>query len=87
VVDLTTGRTSRFEPGHLALEVDVGALRRELLRPHRLEGIDPRRSLSTQAAAATVIDRLTSLELATLDLRPDLHGAQFELTLRFRLRD
>jgi hypothetical protein len=86
-VDLSTVRATRFEPGHLALEVDVGALRRELLRPYRLEGVDPRRSLSTQAAATTVLDRLTSLELATLDVKPDLQGARFELTLRFRLRD
>lgn len=87
IADLTTARPTTFEPGHLAVELDLGSLRRDLLRPYRLDGIDPRRTLATQAAATTVIDRLTSLDLATLDLHADAQGARFELTVHFKNRD
>lgn len=71
-------------PGHVAARIDLGRLREELLFPRRLVGVDPRRALVAQAAAVTVIDRITRVESATLLLHPAPDGAKFELTLELR---
>lgn len=71
-------------PGHVAARVNLGRLREELLLPRRLSGVDPRRALVAQAAAVTVIDRLTRVDSATLVLQPAPDGAKFELTVELR---
>ncbi|MBL8910224.1 MAG: PKD domain-containing protein [Archangium sp.] len=71
-------------PGHVAARLDLGRLREELLFPRRLTGVDPRRALVAQAAAVTVIDRITRVDSATLLLQPAPDGAKFELTLELR---
>ncbi len=89
-IDLMTKWGAQFDgafgEGHLSALVDVGQLRRELLQP-RLMDIDPRKSLTAQALAVTMIDRLTRLELAMVDLSPTPQGATVQAVLRLRPRE
>ncbi|MFT3709511.1 MAG: PKD domain-containing protein [Archangium sp.] len=71
-------------PGHVAVRLDLARLREELLLPRRLQGIDPRRALVAQAAAVTVLDRITRADTATLLMHPTADGASFELTVTLR---
>jgi hypothetical protein len=76
--------TAALGPGHVAAKLDLARLREELLLPRRLQGIDPRRALVAQAAAVTVLDRLTRADTATVLLHPTADGASFELTVTLR---
>ncbi|MFO0597320.1 MAG: hypothetical protein U0228_18545 [Myxococcaceae bacterium] len=73
----------QLAPGHVMARLDLGALRRELVMPRKIEGVDPRKAITAQAAAAAVIDRLTQIDTATADLFPAPEGAGFEVTLTF----
>ncbi len=90
-VDLATALTRRFDgafgPGHLSLFVDLGQLRRELLQPRLLDGVDPRRAITAQALAVTLLDRLTQLDSALLDVSPLADGAAVQLVLELRPRE
>lgn len=79
LVDLRRDHPAWETPGHVGVKLDLGALKRDLLRPYRLSGIDPRRSLSTQAAASTVLEHLTSIEVLRLDLEPRGNAIAFQL--------
>ena len=86
--DLSQALSARFEgafgPGHASVFLDVGQLRRELLRPRLMTDVDPRRALPAQALAATLLDRLTQLESALVDLAPSPTGANIQAVLRLR---
>lgn len=73
-----------FGAGHLSLVFDVGQLRQELLLPRLMTGVDPRQALTAQALAVTVIDRLTQLDLALIDLSPTPDGAALQAVVRLR---
>ena len=73
-----------FGPGHVSVFLDVGQLRKELLFPRQLAGVDPRRALTAQALAATILDQLTQLDSALVDLAPAAEGAQVQAVLRLR---
>lgn len=89
-VDLLSDYTRRFDgafgPGHLSVLIDVARLRRDLLQPHLMDDVDPRKALAMQALAVTVIDRVTQLDLAMLDASPAPNGAKVQVTLRLRPR-
>lgn len=76
-----------FGAGHVSIFVDVGQLRRELLFPRPLEGVDPRRALTAQALAATILDQLTQLDSALIDLAPAPEGAMVQAVLKLRTRE
>lgn len=73
-----------FGAGHVSALVDIGALRQELLTPRLMKDIDPRRALTTQAIAVTVIDKLTRLQSAEVDFAPTADGAEVHLHLQLR---
>lgn len=73
-----------FTSGHLSMLVDVARLRTDLLQPHLMDDVDPRRALTMQALAVTVIDRVTQLDLAMVDLSPVPDGAKVQLELRLK---
>lgn len=89
--DLAGALTRRFEgafgPGHASLFVDLGQLRRELLQPRLMDDVDPRRALTAQALAVTIIDRFTQLDSALLDLAPSPDGASVQVVLKLRPRE
>lgn len=72
-----------FGPGHVSVLVDLGRLREELLTP-RLMDIDPRKAITAQAAAVTVLDRLTRLDSVMVDVVAAPAGANVQLVLRLR---
>lgn len=72
-----------FGPGHLSALIDVGRLRQELLQP-RLMDVDPRKALTAQALAVTILDRFTRLELAMVDVAPAPTGAKVQAVIRLR---
>ncbi len=76
-----------FAPGHVSALIDVGQLRRELMVPRHIEGLDPRRVVTAQAIAQTLLDRLTQLEVIVLDVAPDAHGATVQAAVRVRAID
>lgn len=90
-VDLSETLSKRFDgafgPGHVSVFVDVGQLRRELLFPRPLAGVDPRRALTVQALAATILDQLTQLDSALLDLAPAPEGAMVQAVLKLRTKE
>jgi hypothetical protein len=73
-----------FAAGHVSLLLDVGQLRRELMVPRFIEGLDPRRVVTAQAIAQTLLDRLTQLEVVAVDLAPDARGAAVQAVVRVR---
>lgn len=89
--DLSQSLSTRFEgafgPGHVSVFLDVGQLRRELLQPRLMNDVDPRRALTAQALAATLLDRLTQLDSALLDLAPAPDGASIQAVMRLRPRE
>lgn len=89
-VDLLGDYSRRFDgafgPGHVSLLLDVARLRRDLLQPHLMDDVDPRKALAMQALAVTIIDRVTQLDLAMVDVSPAPHGAKVQLVVRLRPR-
>ncbi len=87
-VELSRTLGTRFEgafgPGHVSVFLDVGQLRRELLQPRLLTDIDPRRALTAQALAVTLLDRLSQLDSALVDLAPAPDGAVIQALLKLR---
>jgi hypothetical protein len=73
-----------FAPGHVSLLIDVGQLRRELMEPRAIEGLDPRRVVTAQAIAQTLLDRVTQLDAVVLDIAPDAKGASVQAVVRVR---
>lgn len=73
-----------FAPGHVSLMLDVGQLRREIMAPRLISGVDPRRVLTAQAIAQTLLDRLTQIEVVVLDVAPSSTGASLEAAIRLR---
>jgi len=73
-----------FAPGHVSLLFDVGQLRRELMVPRFIEGLDPRQVVTAQAIAQTLLDRLTQLEAVVIDVAPDARGATVQAVVRVR---
>jgi hypothetical protein len=63
---------------------DFGQLRQELLLPRLMKDVDPRQALTAQALAATLLDRLTQLDLAVIDLSPTPEGAALQAVIRLR---
>ncbi|MDP1827386.1 MAG: hypothetical protein Q8L48_29190 [Archangium sp.] len=90
-VDLNQVLSSRFDgaftPGHVSIYLDVGQLRRELLQPRLMPDVDPRRQLTAQALAVTLLDRLSQLDSALFDLSPAPEGATIQAVLRLRPRE
>ncbi|MGV3623479.1 MAG: PKD domain-containing protein [Archangium sp.] len=86
--DLLAEYTRRFDgafgPGHVSVLLDIGRLRSDLLQPHLMDDVDPRKALAMQALAVTVIDRVTQLDLAMADLSPSPRGAKLQVVLRLR---
>ena len=82
--------SSRFEgaftPGHFSVFLDLGQLRRELLQPRMMPDIDPRRAITAQAVAVTLLDRLSQLDSALLDISPSPDGAVVQAVLKLRPR-
>jgi len=76
-----------FGPGHVSFFGDVGQLRRELLVPRMLKGLDPRRVLTTQALSLTFLDRLTEIDAVLVDLAPDAQGAKLQAWVKLKPRD
>ncbi len=89
--DLARTLGERFEgsfgPGHLSVFFDFGQLRRELLQPRLMDDVDPRRALTAQALAVTLLDRLTQLDFALLDLQPTPDGAAVQAIVRLRPKE
>ncbi|MDP2274508.1 MAG: hypothetical protein Q8K32_27425 [Archangium sp.] len=87
-VDLSSTLGSRFDgafgPRHVSVLLDVGQLRRELLQPRLMTDIDPRRALPAQALAVTLLDRLSQLDVAMVDLAPAPDGAVVQALLKLR---
>ncbi len=73
-----------FGPGHVSALFDVGQLRRELMTPRFVAGVDPRRVVTAQAIAQTLLDGLTQLDLVVVDLAPDGRGAAMQALFRTR---
>lgn len=76
-----------FAPGHVSLLIDLGQLRRELMAPRFIEGLDPRRVVTAQAIAQTLLDRLTQLDVVLVDVAPDARGASVQAVVRARPRE
>lgn len=89
-VDLAQQLGKRFDgafgAGHVSLFLDVGQLRRELLMPKLMTDIDPRRALTAQALAVTLLDGLSQLDSALFDLAPASEGASVQAVLKLRPR-
>lgn len=87
-VDLAQSLARRFDgafsAGHVSLFADVGQLRRELLTPHYIEGVDPRRAISAQALAVTLLDKLTQLDSVLFDAQPNEKGAALQAVITLR---
>lgn len=87
-VDLSRELAARFDgafgPGHVSVLFDFGQLRQELLLPRLMKDVDPRQALTAQALAATLLDRLTQLDLAVIDLSPTPEGAALQAVIRLR---
>lgn len=90
-VDLAGDYAKRFEgafsTGHVSLFFDLGQLRRELLQPRLLDDVDPRKALTAQALAVTLLDRFTQLDWALFDLAPAPEGASVQIVLKLRPRE
>ena len=90
-VDLAQSLSKRFDgafgAGHVSVFLDVGQLRRELLQPRLMTDLDPRRALTAQALAVTLLDRLTQLDSALIDLSPAADGAVVQAVLTLRPRE
>jgi hypothetical protein len=90
-VDLGQSLSKQFDgafgPGHFSVFLDVGQLRRELLQPRLMPGVDPRRAITAQALAATLLDKLTQLDSALVDLSPAPDGAVLQAVLKLRPRE
>ena len=87
-VELARALAARFDgafgPGHVSVFLDVGQLRRELIQPRLVTDIDPRRALTAQALAVTLLDRLSQLDSAMVDLAPAADGAVVQALLKLR---
>lgn len=90
-VDLGRALAARFDgaftPGHVSIFLDVGQLRRELLQPRLMPDVDPRRQLTAQALAVTLLDRVSQLDSALFDLSPAPEGATVQAVLRLRPKE
>jgi hypothetical protein len=76
-----------FSAGHVSLFFDLGQLRRELLQPRLMDDVDPRRALTAQALAVTLMDRFTQLDSALFDLSPAPEGAAVQVVLKLRPKE
>lgn len=89
-VDLGARLSGRFEGafsrGHVSAFLDLGQLRRELLQPRLMKDVDPRRALAAQALAVTLLDRLSQLDSALVDVAPAPDGAVVQAVLKLRPR-
>ena len=65
----------------------MGQLRRELLQPRLMPDVDPRRQLTAQALAVTLLDRVSQLDSALFDLSPAPEGATVQAVLRLRPKE
>lgn len=90
-VDLVAALARRVEgacgPGHLTALVDLGALKRQLLDPVLIPGVDPRRQLAAQALTATFVSQLTAIDEVLVDLAPSPTGATLQVELRLSKRE
>ena len=84
---LATRFDGAFTPGHVSIFLDVGQLRRELLQPRLMTDVDPRRAITAQALAVTLLDRLSQLDSALLDIVPAHDGANVQAVLKLRPRE
>ena len=89
-VDLSQQLAARFDGaftrGHVSVFLDVGQLRRELLQPRLMPDVDPRRAITAQALAVTLLDQLSALDSALLDVGPAPDGAVVQAVLKLRPR-
>lgn len=89
-VNLSEHLAARFEgaftPGHVSVFLDVGQLRRELLQPRMMKDVDPRSAITAQALAVTLLDQLSQLDSALLDVGPAPDGAVVQAVLKLRPR-
>lgn len=76
-----------LQPGHVAVFVDVGRLRRQLLEPRLMDDVSVRAGLMMQTAIASALDRLTRVSTLVVDARPDARGATFSAEVTFRPDD
>ncbi len=87
-MNLSQALSSRFEgaftAGHFSVFLDVGQLRRELLQPRLMPDVDPRRAITAQALAVTLLDRLSQLDSALVDISPSPDGAVVQAVLKLR---
>ncbi len=86
-VDLVAELARRSEgacgSGHLTALIDVGQLKRDVLQPRQVPGVDSRKVVTTQALTATFLQQLTQVDELFVDVGPAPFGATLfaELTL------
>jgi hypothetical protein len=78
-VDLVAELARRSEgacgSGHLTALIDVGQLKRDVLQPRLVPGVDSRKVVTTQALTATFLQQLTQVEQLFVDVGPAPFGA------------
>ncbi len=84
--DLRAALMARFDgafgEGHASFFADVGQLRRDLMVPRQIAGLDARKVVTAQAVTLTFLDRLTRVDQVLLDLAPDERGARVQAWVR-----
>lgn len=90
-IDLVGLLSKRVEgacgPGHLSGLLDVGQVKRQLLEPRQVAGLDPRMVVTTQALTATFLTQATAVDQVIFDVAPAPTGATFFVEVRLSKPD